>query len=195
MILVENPMHTPVDSIRVLNVTQNDFERLAKIRAAAMRKSLARVGRFDPKGSRTRLLVSFAPEFTRTIEVDGKTVGFYAARRSETGVELEHLYILPKFQNRGIGSQVLHFILEEAERLRLPVFVVAVKESASNRFYRRHGFMPDGVGKWDNYYVRHSGMPAALLYSSPQVPTIFSTDSCKCACSSLGISSSQASMS
>jgi len=38
----------------------------------------------------------------------------------------------------------------------MAVQVGALKESASNRFYQRHGFVLESEGEWDNYYVRPS---------------------------------------
>ena len=140
--------------MKILPVGREDFEQLAQIRVAAMRESLERVGRFDAERARTRLLVSFAPESTHFIMVDDQPAGFYAVRQGDKGMDLEHLYILPDFQNRGIGGQVLKHILAEADRTGASVHVGALKESDSNRFYCRHGFVPDGEGEWDNYYVR-----------------------------------------
>ena len=151
LIAVETEAKRPLACIQIVNVAQEDFEQLAEIRRAAMRDSLERVGRYDARSSRTRLLVSFAPEFTRLILMDGKVAGVYATRRDEVGVELEHFCILPRFQNRGIGSQVLQLILLDADLRKIPVFVTALKQSGSNRFYRRHGFVPDGAGECENY--------------------------------------------
>lgn len=158
---IETHMKTPLGPMEILPVREEDFEQLAEIRVAAMRESLERVGRFDRDRSRLRLLVSFAPESTRLIVVGGERAGFYATRSSDEGVELEHLYIHPDFQNRGLGSQVLDLILREADQSGAPVFVGALKESDSNRFYLSHGFLLDSEGEWDNYYIR----PASLCTS------------------------------
>jgi GNAT superfamily N-acetyltransferase len=69
-------------------------------------------------------------------------------------LELDHLYIHPGFQGRGIGSVVLRQVFAEADERGMPVLVGALKESASNRFYQRHGFALVSEGEWDNYYVR-----------------------------------------
>jgi GNAT superfamily N-acetyltransferase len=148
--------------MQLVPVIEGDFEELAEIRIAAMRESLERVGRFDRVRARTRLLVAFSPEYTRFILVDGERAGFYAARPTDEGVELDHLYILPDFQNRGVGSQVLSLILTQADHQGLAVFVGALKESASNRFYVRHGFVLASKGEWDNYYVRPAPVAGAV---------------------------------
>lgn len=135
-------------------VTAADFDTLADLRVAAMRESLERVGRFDPVRARERLRSTFAPEYTRLILVADERVGFHAVRPSPEGLRLDHLYIVPEFQNRGIGGLVLREILADADRRGLPVLVGALKESASNRFYLRHGFVATSESEWDIYYTR-----------------------------------------
>jgi GNAT superfamily N-acetyltransferase len=134
-------MSTDAMSITIVPVVATDFEELADFRVAAMR-------------DRERLRSTFSPEHTRFIVFEGARVGFYAARPSPEGLRLDHLYVHPTFQSRGIGGAVLKSILADADSLGVPVLVGALKESASNRFYQRHGFASDSEGEWDNYYVR-----------------------------------------
>ena len=67
---------------------------------------------------------------------------------------LDHLYLHPHFQGRGIGSVVMNRILAEADKRGVPVLVGALKESSANRFYQRHGFLETSAGEWDIYYCR-----------------------------------------
>lgn len=81
-------------------------------------------------------------------------IGFYACTPTSEGCSLDHLYIHPDFQGRGYGARVLKRITDEADRLGLTIKLGALKESASNRFYQRHGFRQIGESEWDNYYER-----------------------------------------
>ena len=137
-------------------VTAADFDSLAELRVAAMRASLEHLGRFDPIRARERLRNSFYPEHTHRILCDGVPVGFYTFRPVPEGLRLEHLYIHPDAQNRGIGGRVLASLLTAADSQRLPVFVGALRDSASNRFYLRHGFEKIAESEWDITYRRAS---------------------------------------
>ena len=141
-------------NIELVPVAESDFEELAGLRIAAMRESLERVGRFDPARARERLRSSFVPERTRFVVLAGERVGFFATQDGPEGLQLDHLYIHPGFQGRGIGSAVLKQVLVEADERCVAVLVGALRESASNRFYERHGFVLVSEGEWDNYYVR-----------------------------------------
>ncbi|MFJ3461775.1 GNAT family N-acetyltransferase [Achromobacter spanius] len=140
--------------LRFTAATDSDFEALLALRIAAMRDSLERLGRFDPDRARERLRGTFRPECTWHIEADGKRVGFYCLRPEGDGLRLDHLYVHPSAQGRGVGGQVLRRILRDADRRRAQVTLSALRGSDSNRFYRRHGFVQTGEGEWDIDYLR-----------------------------------------
>ena len=124
------------------------------IRIAAMRESLERLGRFDPQRARDRFLAAFEPALTRHVLAGGERVGFVVVRPQDDGLLLDHLYLLPTAQGRGVGAAVLADVLARADASRLPVRVGALRGSDSNRFYQRHGFELVEQGEWDNLYLR-----------------------------------------
>ncbi len=81
-------------------------------------------------------------------------MGFVSVRPTPAGLMLEHLYVRPRDQRKGVGAAVLAKVFEEADAAGLPLRVGALRESESNTFYVRHGFVFMEVGEWDNYYVR-----------------------------------------
>ncbi|KIH83790.1 Acetyltransferase, GNAT family [Pseudomonas batumici] len=119
-----------------------------------MRESLERLGRFDPDRARERFLSGFDPDSTRRIEVSDDLVGFVVVKDHQGELLLDHLYVIPGAQGLGIGSEVLTQVFREADEIGRPIKVGALKESASNRFYMRHGFEFVESGEFDNYYVR-----------------------------------------
>jgi NAD(P)H-dependent FMN reductase/GNAT superfamily N-acetyltransferase len=149
----------PEPKVTLTLVTEADFDELAGLRVAAMRESLERVGRFDLMRARERLRITFSPAHTRFIVFEGEKIGFYATRLEPEGLRLDHLYVHPDFQSRGIGSVILKTILADADARGLPVLVGALKESASNRFYQRHGFTATSESEWDILYVRPPATP------------------------------------
>lgn len=144
-------------TITLRPVSQGDGESLAELRVVAMRESLEAVGRFDPERARSRFLSGFVPEYTREILVDGMCVGFVVVRPLDDELLLDHLYIAPAAQGRGIGSQVLAVVFAEADLANQNIRVGALKQSRSNLFYLRHGFEFVSATDWDNYYVRRPG--------------------------------------
>ncbi|WP_233236435.1 GNAT family N-acetyltransferase [Bordetella sp. LUAb4] len=144
----------PGPAIVYTAVADGDLEALADLRAAAMRDSLERVGRYDPQRARQRLRDGWAPEHTWSIEVEGSRAGFYTLRPVDGGLKLDHLYILPASQNLGLGSRVMQRIAAQADEAGLAVHLGALRDSPSNAFYQRHGYVKTGEDPWDIYYVR-----------------------------------------
>ena len=136
------------------DVTASDFEELVALRIAAMRASLERVGRFDPARARERLRRSFHPEQTKFIVWGGRRVGFHTFREADDGFHLDHFYIHPDCQSLGIGSSVMRGLLAQSDARQMPVRLGALRESAANRFYQRHGFTKTAEDEWDIHYIR-----------------------------------------
>lgn len=147
-------MSNPVPALQLTPAQDADAPALAELRVAAMRESLLRVGRFDPQRARQRLLDGFVAAHTWHVGWAGERVGCVVLRREVDHLRLAHLYIHPQHQGRGVGAAVLAWVFAEAEAAGLPVRVGALRESDSNRFYARHGFVRVAQTEFDNEYLR-----------------------------------------
>ncbi len=130
-----------------------DFEALLALRIEAMRESLERIGRFDPMRARERFTAGFSPIHTRHILLADERVGFVVVKPQDDAVLLDHLYILPRAQARGIGAWVIGQVLADAAAVGREVRVGALRGSRSNDFYQRAGFTLVEQAEFDNYYV------------------------------------------
>ena len=155
-----------MDPFSLQTASADDFEALLALRLRAMRESLERIGRYDETRARERLAEGFDPAHTQHIVVDGRRVGFVVYKLLSHTLRVNHLYIDPPEQRRGIGRKVLRWVCELADHHQLPVELVALKGSAANRFYQRHGFVATGEGEWDIDYVRTPLWPSVRAVRS-----------------------------
>ena len=132
-----------------------DVEAIAELRAAVMRADLERLGRFDEHRVRQRLRDAFSPEHTSVIEADGGFAGCVSLRPAEDGRWLEHFYLDPNLQGRGLGSAVLQTLLEQLDADGVPVRLNVLQGSAARRLYEHHGFTVEDQDPIDVYMVRH----------------------------------------
>ena len=94
-------------------------------------------------------------------EADGQVVGFVAL-----GPELvEHLYVRPEYQRRGIGARLLGLAKQRRPKgFRLYVFQ---RNEAARGFYERHGLRLVALG---NGSENEEGEPDALYEWRPVNP-------------------------
>ncbi|PVC82997.1 GNAT family N-acetyltransferase [Streptomyces sp. CS131] len=131
-----------------------DVEPIAELRAVVMRPDLERLGRFDEHRVRQRLRDAYAPEHTSVIEAAGSFAGCVARRPAEDGWWLEHFYLSPALQGRGIGSAVLRGVLDRADAERQPVRLDVLRGSPARHLYERHGFTLEREDAVDVFLVR-----------------------------------------
>ena len=87
--------------------------------------------------------VVFPRRSIRIAELEGNIVGF-AAR---DGAWLEHLYVKVGFTGRGIGSELLNVMINEAKPVTPVLRLYAFQCNAgARRFYERHGFVAVAFG-------------------------------------------------
>ncbi|WP_427887718.1 N-acetyltransferase family protein [Kribbella sp. GL6] len=129
--------------------TAADLDELAELRAVVMRPDLERLGRYDEDRVRRRLRDAYTPEYTRIIEVDGAFAGSVTLRPADR-LWLEHFYLAPEHQGRGIGSGVLRSVLDRDQDIWLNV----LQGSPARRLYERHGFVQDSEDPVDVFMVR-----------------------------------------
>jgi len=82
----------------------------------------------------------WTPSQVCMIQADGVDVGWLQTVVSKSEHMLGQIFVDAEFQRKGIGSEVLRRIVEEASRLQLPIRLAVVKFNPSRRLYERLGF-------------------------------------------------------
>ncbi|WP_327001383.1 GNAT family N-acetyltransferase [Dactylosporangium sp. NBC_01737] len=140
--------------------TPADVEPIAELRAVVLRADLERLGRFDEHRVRQRLRDSYTPRHTTVILAAGTFAGCVALRPAGPERWLEHFYLDPALQGRGIGTAVLRTVLRDADGL--PVRLNVLQGSAALRLYERHEFVVQTQDPVDVFMLRPPASAAAL---------------------------------
>ncbi|MGA5898306.1 GNAT family N-acetyltransferase [Streptomyces venetus] len=133
---------------------QADVEAIAELRAVVMRPDLERLGRYDAHRVRQRLRDGFSPRHTSVITTDGTFAGSVALRPSEDALWLEHFYLRPEVQGRGLGSAVLRTLLTRTDATGDLVRLNVLRGSPARRLYERHGFTIESQDPIDVFMLR-----------------------------------------
>jgi len=74
------------------------------------------------------------------ITYDGKLIGTVATIESEDCIEIGQFFILPDYQNKGIGAYLLKSILHKADQFGKNVILRFLKNNPAESLYVRNGF-------------------------------------------------------
>jgi GNAT superfamily N-acetyltransferase len=134
-----------------------DVEAIAELRAVVMRPDLERLGRYDEHRVRQRLRDGFSPQHTSIIMTASTFAGSVTLRPSGNGHWLEHFYLAPALQGRGLGSAVLRSLLSRTDTSGDLVRLNVLQGSPARHLYERHGFTVEAQDEIDIFMLRRPG--------------------------------------
>ena len=91
---------------------------------------------------------------TQVVLVHGEEAGSIAVRADESSLWIEHFYLRPGLQGRGVGSAVLKSQLASGTGSR-PFRLNVLQGSRARALYERHGFVVEREDAVDVFMVRH----------------------------------------
>jgi GNAT superfamily N-acetyltransferase len=81
------------------------------------------------------------PTFDKIIQLDGHDIGLIGVDRSSDVWFLDKLYLLPDYQRQGLGSLLLHRLIEDARTAQVVLQLTVLEVNPARRFYEQHGFV------------------------------------------------------
>jgi GNAT superfamily N-acetyltransferase len=112
--------------------TRGDLDFALTALEASMRESVeAAYGAWDAAEQRALFARSFDLASHRIVRCDGADTGVLAVESRVHCLHLARVFLLPRFQRRGIGTRVVRALLESARARPCPLEL---------RFYERLGF-------------------------------------------------------
>jgi ribosomal protein S18 acetylase RimI-like enzyme len=77
----------------------------------------------------------------QVIQVGDVSAGVFVVDRCPTHIQLQQIYLLPEYQQMGIGTALLNSLVSEGERLKIPVRLHVMAVNPAKNFYERFGFV------------------------------------------------------
>ena len=122
--------------------TNADLDMMYSILRESLHAYVEQVyGPWDDIAQRARFDAVTQVEHHTMLELDGRPIGFTCITRPPGEIYLNRIMILPEFQNRGLGSQVLRKVIEQGDRDGLPIRLRVMKVNPARRLYERNGFV------------------------------------------------------
>lgn len=132
-------------NLRLRAATSEDHAFLRELNRLAYEDVVTRqFGVWDDSAQRQRFDSKLQRAAFRIVELAGRPTAAVWSSEHGDHVFLHELLVLPEFQSRGIGSQILRWELARAEAVRKPMRLHTLVLNRAQEFYRRHGFIETG---------------------------------------------------
>ena len=136
---------------KLRQATAEDFHRLLDIRNQVLREYIVHVRGWDEDREEERFRGNFDPVTTRVIESHDQVIGFLGVRPEGDVLYLAQAYIIPEYQGRGIGTELIRKVLAGGRPVELWVMKL---NTGAIRLYERLGFRVKCEGETD-YRMRY----------------------------------------
>lgn len=136
---MENKENKSVISFR--KSTDNDFDFVFELNKTNMRKYVEEIRGWDDEVERDDTKKKFTGGLDQIIQVDGKDAGVLRVLENDESITLDHIELLPEFQNLGIGKKIIMDLIDNKDK---PVSLQVLKKNPAVNLYKELGFKITG---------------------------------------------------
>ena len=142
-------------SYKLRKASEEDYEFIYQVKKEAYQNYVEiNFGSWDEEKQREyfRSFISVCKEDAYIITFEGNDIGFYNGHLSENEFEIGNICIVPAYQNKGIGTNILKgIILQNCEKdITLQYF----KQNPACKLYERLGFKITGETAYHYQMIR-----------------------------------------
>lgn len=125
----------------IRKAAQSDFQLAYDIRKNALGKYVEQTWGWDEEWQLKYHTEDFDVNILSIIEVSGEPAGSLEKSEENGIITVSGIYITDKFQNHGIGGNIMKEIIDEAELLNKEITLQVLKvNTGAKKFYERLGF-------------------------------------------------------
>jgi len=133
--------------LQVRTATEDDTPFLVGLARAAYRGVVTRqFGSWDEREQAVRFAAKVARLPFEVGELAGRPIAAVSSSVHADHVSLNELLVLPEFQNRGFGGELLEREVRRARHLGLPLRLHTLRLNPAVRLFERHGFVVTSRG-------------------------------------------------
>ena len=142
-------MKTNKTDFNLRDATNDDIEFIFQLRTQTMKKDFDNTFGWDEDEQWKRAADKI--QYAKVIMINQTDIGVIKVIPKIKELHLHQMQILPDYQGKGIGSQLVSQVLEHAKNESVPVTLLVLKGAAAKRIYDRFGFSV--VNEYENNYM------------------------------------------
>ncbi|HEX5324322.1 MAG TPA: GNAT family N-acetyltransferase, partial [Capsulimonadaceae bacterium] len=121
--------------------TSEDYSFLYNLTVVTMKDYVAAIWGWDDAWQQSYFRQNFPNKSWQIIVVEDVDAGAFAVEERPEEIYLANLYVLPDYQGRGIGTEIVRRIQKRAGELGVPVALDVLQSNPkARRLYARLGF-------------------------------------------------------
>lgn len=136
--------------------TEADYDFLYDLHRQAFYTYVDQTWGWDEVTQQFMFRAEYAAVPRQVVLLDGEAIGSIAIEDQGEALFLDYIAILPAFQGRGVGTALVQWLVEEAQRRLLPVRLHVLKVDPARVLYERLGFVVTG-GDEHRWYMETRG--------------------------------------
>ncbi len=109
-------------------------------RAAYQAVVIKQFGQWDEVRQQQFFEDKWRPEAYEIVEIQGRPIGVLCVTKTQYEVRIVEIQLLPEYQGRGIGTELLQRELQLADEQGLPVRLQVLLKNQARALYQRLGF-------------------------------------------------------
>jgi len=125
--------------------TSEDFEFVFNLNKTNMHKYVEATRAWDDETEHKDMKGKFTPGIDKIIQAEGKDIGVFRVIEENRGLTIDHIELLPQFQNKGIGSRLIKDLI--TQNLDKDIALKVLKENPAKELYKKLGFSVVGEDK------------------------------------------------
>lgn len=98
----------------------------------------------------------------QVVLVEANPAGVLTVERHPDHLQLEQLYLLPRYQGLGVGTQLVREVLAQTQATSLPLRLRVLAVNPARRFYERLGFVATEITR-ERVYMERAPQPGGQL--------------------------------
>ncbi|QFI37987.1 GNAT family N-acetyltransferase [Moritella marina ATCC 15381] len=134
--------------------TEQDYDFAFKLKKAAEYEPIKAIFGWDEAVQQQMHAQEWADGKPMLICIDGFAVGSYKIEMESNHIHFCRFFLLPEYQGKGIGSQVLKQLISFAKEKQLPCKLSHLQGNRVGELYARFGFVIDSCDEQFVYMSR-----------------------------------------
>lgn len=127
-------------SINLRTATSEDFGFLFHLHKITQMAYIEAIWGWNEENQLEYHRTSYGTAETCIIQLDDEDIGVLSLIRHDGYIFMQRLEILPEYQRRGIGSQIIRFVVEQASEQEKSVSLHVFKSNPAHELYEDLGF-------------------------------------------------------